>query len=112
MESPIESREIERGVTITYLPVLAFSFIDMDADRKLTAGDTLVGIPQVPDGERWTFSYVIDLPREWGLLAPESLFLHAGYNWWSAPATGCAHHFLNNVTFHEWTVSIPLVSRN
>ncbi len=103
------TREIAPGVTIRYLPVLSFAYVDADGDRRLSEGDTLAAVPVAPEGERWTFTFVLDMPRTWGLTAPEAPFLHAGYNWWSASECGCDHDFLQDTTFREWTVSIPMV---
>ncbi|PKN47083.1 MAG: hypothetical protein CVU59_04055 [Deltaproteobacteria bacterium HGW-Deltaproteobacteria-17] len=104
------THEIKPGVSITYLPVMAFAYVDVDDDRKLSAGDTLAGIALAPDGVRWTFSYVLDMPRELGFMSPGSLFLHAGYNWWSAPADS-TDDFLDATRYREWNVSIPMMPR-
>ncbi|MBU1244454.1 hypothetical protein KJ612_14740 [Myxococcota bacterium] len=106
------TRDIAPGVTIRYLPVMAFAYVDADGDRRLTEGDTLAAVPVAPEGERWTFTFVLDMPRTWGLMAPEAPFLHAGYNWWSESESGCDHDFLQDTTFFEWNVSIPMTPRH
>jgi hypothetical protein len=80
------TQELGPGFPITQLLVLPFSYIDHDANGRLSEGDTLVGTLAPPYGATWHFSYMVDLPRILAFFATDRLFMHAGWNWWASPA--------------------------